>query len=406
VPVRTITMKTNATIGQAPSASFTLWQSDSDEPVVARIAIAGDFLPSERLTFPDGESWATIAEHLGGLFSDVDLLFANLESVLDARVVPPLNPRRLSGLGAINCAPATALDYMEAVSRFSTARILSVANNHAYDFADAGIARTRSALAHRNIVSLGHVSSLGVPPDVFLWEGPSEVRVGFWAAALACSEVATKRRAGVEPASRARALESLSLLRSQGAKFCMALVHAGCLRTNRMDPADAARLDSLAQCGFDLVAACHSHRIAGARRIGAAGSPPKFSLYGLGSIVSDCAANTLDREGLVVIAGFDGVGNLLTLEVRPVLLGACGFGEIPSCETADAILNRFQSLSREFEYGTAARRFYEDVSPSLIPLYIRDVKAAFRESGMAGVVRKAKRARVRHLRRLLHGVIP
>jgi len=45
------------------------------------------------------------------------------------------------------------------------------------------------------------------------------------------------------------------------------------------------------------------------------------------------------------------------------------------------------------------------MSRGLVPLYARDLRAAFRQSGLRGLARKATRIRTRHLRRLLHGVI-
>lgn len=125
--------------GGLPTKHLTLWESGSRGPVAARIAIAGDFLPSERLTFPEGDSWISMASPLASHFQDVDLLIANLESVLDVREASPaLVPRPLNGLGAINSAPAAALDYLRALAP-SAPLILSLANNHTYDFGADGI---------------------------------------------------------------------------------------------------------------------------------------------------------------------------------------------------------------------------------------------------------------------------
>lgn len=130
-----------------------------------------------------------------------------------------------------------------------------------------------------------------------------------------------------------------------------------------------------------------------------------FCFYGLGSLVSGFAASELEREGLIVAAGFDSGGNLARIEVRPVLLGDAGFGEIPSPEMGRTILARFVRLCGEIAEGSYERLFYQDVSRGLVRLYLRDMRAAFRESGIRGLAQKVGHARMRHVQRLFHKVI-
>jgi hypothetical protein len=174
---------------------------------------------------------------------------------------------------------------------------------------------------------------------------------------------------------------------------------------NQVDPDDIFLLGSIASCGFNLVAASHSHRISGAKLLPTPQPCPSFCFYGLGSIVSGYVTSPPEREGLVVVAGFRADCVLSSIEVRPVWLADSGLGEVPSPENARAILDSFSRLTGEIADGSNARRFYKDVSRRLISLYARDVHAAFRQSGLAGLARKATRVRARHLRRLLHGVI-
>ncbi|MGH9563025.1 MAG: hypothetical protein ACRD3S_16355, partial [Terracidiphilus sp.] len=89
-----------------------------------------------------------------------------------------------------------------------------------------------------------------------------------------------------------------------------------------------------------------------------------------------------------------------------VRLADSGFAESSSHETARAILDHFRDLSDEITDGSSVRRFYEDVSPGVVPLYARDLRAVYRQSGVLGLARKARRIRVRHVRRLLHGFVP
>jgi len=374
-----------------------LWESPRAGPVVSRVAVAGDFLATGNLSLPAG-GWAEAAHQLRGHFDDVAMAFVNLECVLDAE---GLSPRQLSGLGQIISAPAASLGYLEAVQ----AGVVSLANNHSYDFGGAGVERTRRALTQRGLVPLGAGRALHAVPEVFLWQGPGNIRVGFWAAATASSDLATRSSPGVEPATFHRASQAIEVLKSRGAQYSIALLHTGCMRTNRPDPGDVARMDSIAKSGFGIVAAAHSHRISGAKVLSAERASPFFCFYGLGSIVSGDVASPFEREGLIVVAGLDSSGGLARVEVRPVMLDETGFGEVPSPEMSGMVLDRFRRLSDEITGGSSERLFYRDVSPGLVRLHMRDARAAFRQSGVRGLARKAARVRMRHLRRLVHRVI-
>jgi poly-gamma-glutamate capsule biosynthesis protein CapA/YwtB (metallophosphatase superfamily) len=376
--------------------SHLLWRSEFSEPVAARIAVAGDFLPAGSLHLSPG-GWGEATRGIAPIFEDVDVSFLNLECPLDTSA---LSARPINGIGEIVSAESGSLDYLKNIR----SEAVGIANNHAYDFGAAGIERTRAALAARNFVPLGAGRTIRDAPEIFVWQGPSDVSVGFWAAARASRDLATRRTAGVEPATIARARLAVESLKSRGAKYLVALLHCGCMRASRPDPTDATLMDRIASCGFDLVCASHSHRISGSRLIRMNSLAPVFCFYGLGSIVSGYPASPMEREGLVVVAGFHSDATLARIEARPVWLADSGFAEVPP-QIARAILDRFLSFTAEISDGTSARRFYEEVSPGVVPLYARDLRATFRQSGLRGLARKAGRIRPRHLRRLLHGVI-
>lgn len=376
--------------------SLVLWSSDQAERIATRVAVAGDFLPTGALSLPPG-GWSEAARRAAPVLKDADISFLNLECPLDTDGLPF---RPLTGIGAIVGANPDSIDYLQAIRTLP----VSLANNHAYDFRASGVARTRTALARRNIIPLGAGHTLRDGPEIFVWQGPENLRLGFWAAARASRDLATRRVEGVEPATLARARLAAATLKSQGAQFSIALLHAGCLRTNRLEPSDARLMDSIACCGFNIVAASHSHRISGFKRIETPDHGPAFCFYGLGSIVSGYIASPLEREGIVAVGGIAANGSIASLEVRAVHVGKSGFAEVPSPSSSRATFDRFVNLSHEISDGTSAARFYEDVSRGLIPLYARDLQAAFRQSGIVGLARKARRIRARHLRRLLHGL--
>jgi hypothetical protein len=375
-----------------------LWESGERWPIAARVAIAGDFLPARKLAMGCDESWSDQARGLREHFADVETTFANLEATLDCA---SLAPRVLNGLGQVVSAPSASLGYLEAIR----SRAVGIANNHSYDFGDVGVRRTRDALGRGGMMALGAGCSLSEKPEVFVWEGAGGLRVGFWAAAKAATDLASENLRGVEPATALRGSQALREMRDRGAQFCVALVHAGCLRTNRPDPEDVRLLDELARSGFDIVAASHSHRISGYRVVEGARDRPSFAFYGLGSLVSGFISCAAEREGLIVVAALSERGTLVQLAARPVWLDETGFGTIPGAEKKQEILARFRGLSAEIGDESYERLFYDDVSQGLARLYMRDARAAFRAAGIRGLARKARRMRLRHVKRLVHKVI-
>lgn len=377
--------------------TLTVWRSAQPKAVVARVAIAGDFLPAGAIAMESGSSWGEQANRLAAHFEGVDTTFVNLEACLPGA---GLAPRSLAGLGQIVAAPAEVLDYLKAIR----CEAVGIANNHSYDFGNAGVVRTRSEISGHGMFPLGAGRTAGKPPEVFVWRGPGNLRVGFWAAAKATSDLATKNRSGTEPADAERGLQALESMRNQGATFFVALLHAGCMRVSRPDPEDVELMESLAQAGFDVVAASHSHRIAGYKRLGDAQGRESFCFFGLGSLASGYIGAPLEREGLIVVAGLDAEGKLAAVEIRAVALDQSGFGTVPSVVSGRLILDRFLRLSAEFNDGSYEKNFYSEVSRGLAELYIRDMRAAFRSAGVRGLAIKASRVRLRHVKRLMHRV--
>jgi hypothetical protein len=85
-----------------------------------------------------------------------------------------------------------------------------------------------------------------------------------------------------------------------------------------------------------------------------------------------------------------------------LLLDSSGFGTVPATGAADTLLQRFADLSAEIENGDYRRLFYHEVSYGLGKLYLRDAREAYRAAGLSGLAKKARRVRMRHVRRLVH----
>jgi hypothetical protein len=372
-----------------------LWK-DPSSSVEARFGIAGDFLPASGLAPSGTQTWAGMAAPLAATFNELEFAIANLECPLNVGSLPP---RIKASLGDSFSAPEVSLDYLRTLK----CRVVSLANNHAYDYGPAGISTTHSALDTAGIISLGADASLNEPPEVCVVEIAAEIRVGVWCAALGIRERATRNQRGVEPATIERGKSALDALKQRGATCCVAFLHAGAEGTNRPDPDAVKIMNSLAEAGFQVVAACHSHRISGFADVVQHAPPyPALCFYGLGSLSSGVIYSGLEREGLLASIGLNSEGRIVSAEVKPLYLAGPGWGSIPAREQEEAILSRFFSVSREILDGSYERAFYSDVGTNFVQSQLRDLRLAFTRGGMRGVLSKLTRVRRSHFRTLLH----
>ena len=382
-----------------PLNRLRLWQDPNGEAPVCRIAIAGDFLPAMGLSVPDRDVWRDMAGKVAAHFEDVSVTFVNLETPLD---VDGLDPKPKMGLGQNLGAPKESLEYLRTIRAY----VVGCANNHIYDYGIEGVKRTKAALQAMQMESPGVGRCLTDPPEIAVWKGPGQVKVGFWAASNNSSEPASTKSKGVEVLTLGRAGEALAEMDRQHVTCRIALLHAGLERTNRPDPEDVRLMNSLTAAGFDLVAACHSHRISGYAPIArGALERPAFCFYGLGNLSSGCIYSCLEREGLIVVVGLDSQSVITEIEVKPVFLESEGWGSVPFQEQGDRILKRFADLSAEIADGSYERLFYADMAKGLFLTQFRDALVAYQQGGIRGLGQKVKRFRMKHLRRVLYKVL-
>ena len=124
-----------------------LWQKKDAVPV-CRVAIAGDFLPASGLRLPSGVNWSDLAAGFAAYFSGVDAAIVNLECALE---VGARKPAPKYGLGDSFSASPDVLDFPVGLG----AGIVGMANNHAYDYGEAGVLQTRQAIVERGLIPLG-----------------------------------------------------------------------------------------------------------------------------------------------------------------------------------------------------------------------------------------------------------
>lgn len=372
-----------------------LWENNQ-ERAACKVAIAGDYLPAESLQLRDAATCFEMARHARGLFEDADVGIVNLESPVDVGGLPaPPN----GGLGSTLAAPEEVLQYLTGLR----VQPVGLANNHIFDYGVAGFERTRDAVLRHGLTPLGCGRTLSDSPEVSVWESPSGLRVGFWAAANISAQPASAAKTGTDVASLQRGKMALAALKAQGAHRSIAFLHAGLERTNHPEPADVEMMDALARAGFAVVAACHSHRISGHKLLKTSHGPAAC-FYGLGSISSGMMYSPLEREGIVAVISLNPAGELIRIAANPVRLSDSGWGVMPTPEQAEITMGRFLAVSADIEDGSYRKKFHQDIGQGLFRRQLKDVGAAFRQAGVQGIRQKFSRFRLKHLSRALHAM--
>src|SRR5260370_17922525 len=133
--------------------------NDPSSTVVARFGIAGDFLPASGLQPGGTQTWSEMAGPLVEAFGGLDFALVNLESPVDVGSLPP---RTKPSLGDTFGAPKEALDYLHALK----CKVVSLPNNHTYDYDSSRLACSEAALKATGIVPLGISQNLEQPATV------------------------------------------------------------------------------------------------------------------------------------------------------------------------------------------------------------------------------------------------
>ena len=370
-----------------------LWRADGAR-VCARVLVGGDVLPRLPSVPATEAAWADVARGLAPVLASVDATVVNLECPLTNRREPRPKPS-----GTPLRADPAAIGLLEALR----VKIVSLANNHTHDQGVAGVADTLAVLASRGMTGIGADSQRSAAPPVHVRGLGGAARVGVYAASMDLPERAGWWRPGVETFTVRRARAAAARMEGLGATVRIALLHLGSEGLDHPDPGDVARMREASRAGFDLIAACHSHRLAGREQRGEPGRP-RFLFHGLGSLVSTALYGEPEREGLAVVLGLDDRGALVEVVEVPIGLVEDGRPILPGSARERAAKDRLEALSAAIADGSYADAYRRAASLDLWSRHAAHARRLLREQGPAGLARKVGRLRGRHLGLALRGL--
>lgn len=252
------------------------------------LAFAGDIHFENHLApladYPD--SLAELRTSLGA----ADLSMANLETALTQGGSPvPGKPFTWRAhAGALDAVAGAGVD------------VVSMANNHAVDYGDVGLADTLAAIEQSPIpvVGIGRDAAEAYAPEIFEVRG---VKVAFVSASQVVEETTSYYAAGPGTPGIASALPRNRILQSvrearQEADVVVAYMHWGLEGlTCPGDEAIAAARD-LEAAGADVILGDHAHRVNGAGWVG-----DSYVHFGLGNFVYYLNTEPAGHTGVLTV---------------------------------------------------------------------------------------------------------
>ncbi|MDI6698937.1 MAG: CapA family protein [Candidatus Saccharicenans sp.] len=330
-----------------------------------------------------------IAEHgpsypfaqVRSLITQEGLVFGNLEGPISSCGTPSpftqssfrANPLAADGL-AITCF-----------------KILSLANNHIYDYGREAIEETLKLLKERNIHTIGMGRSVEDAREPVIIS-TKEIRFAFLAYTSAYNATDPKHEYVAPPINLRWIKDDIRKAKSK-ADVCIVSLHFGYENVEYPPPECRLQARQIIEYGADLVLGHHPHVIQGMEFY-----KRGFAAYSLGNFVFDNLTERR-RESIILRATFDREG-IKAVYLLPIWINDEYQPQIASEEMALKIVTRLKELSQYFQDGSSDKRFWEAAGS----VFLADQKAGLIRSisrnGLRAIFMRLSHIRLFHLRLL------
>jgi poly-gamma-glutamate synthesis protein (capsule biosynthesis protein) len=330
-------------------------------------------------------------DRVRSLLDCADLCFCNLENVFTTATdgIPAqahLLKARPESLTAIQAAGFN---------------VVSLANNHIFDYREQGLRDTRAALEALEIKACGAGSDLRDARQPVIMEQRG-VRFGFLAYTVKGVQSATEQRAGAAVLDMEQMRLDIQALVPQVDHVILS-IHAGLEFVDYPHPDFRESCRALVRIGVRLVIGHGPHVLQGAERYGAG-----LICYSLGNFVFDNALMDLStnkaQEGLLLSCQLDKYG-IVDYEITPVVINASFQPEPAVEERGIAILARLRKVSEALIAEDYTQRYYHQASELWSTINIAVNLRLIREQGIVAFIRRLPRFKLIYLVLLVRFVL-
>ena len=283
-------------------------------------------------------------QNVAPFLNEADIVFGNLES-------PILDPAQLPAMFAMS---PTALPALEEAG-FS---ILNVANNHIYDYGEAGLKRTLHYLAQTEIEVVG-AGEDGAHKRVVYTTAPNGMTIGW----LGCGRTLQAQDDNGPVFWEYDPDQLLDAVKQAQASVDILVVsiHIGLMFLNYPDPDHRQVAQQLREAGANLILMHHAHVLQGVE----ADADERVVCYNLGNFLWDweegnvALRNNLDEqmEGAIFLFEFDAQGICLAAAL-PVAMDECCKVDWATGLQGEKIVGRMKRISEDLN-GNYPALFYQ-----------------------------------------------
>ena len=324
--------------------------------------------------------------HVSPLLVREPVVFGNLECPISSRGTPMpfvqsnfrANPMAAEGLVKVGF------------------KVLSLANNHIYDYGSEAVEDTLKLLKEKGIhaVGVGRSFEEARKPVIISTHG---FRIAFLAYTSAYNAVDPGHEYVAAPINLRWIKDDVQEARKQ-VDICIVSLHFGYEGVEYPPPECRRQAKAIIEFGADLVLGHHPHVIQG-MEIYKSG----FIAYSLGDLVFDNLTD-LRRQSLILKASFDKDG-LQGIYLLPVWINDQYQPQIAKGELADSIINRVNTLSWYLENGSSDKQFWEAAGKKFLDDQKLGLMRSIRRDGLKAVFMRIKHLRWFHVKLLGAAII-
>ncbi|RLA92897.1 MAG: hypothetical protein DRG83_21785, partial [Deltaproteobacteria bacterium] len=319
--------------------------------------------------------------HVSSLLKQEQIVFGNLECPISSRGVPV--PFVQSNFRA---DPIAVKGLVRAGFK-----VLSLANNHIYDYGPEAVYDTLKYLRDNGIAAVGVGRSFeeAREPAVIYISG---VKIAFLAYTSAYNVVDSKHEYVAAPINLEWIRQDIQRVKQQ-ADFCIVSLHFGYENVEYPIPECRHQARAIVDFGADLVLGHHPHVIQGMEVY-----KKGFIAYSLGDFVFD---NLTDRrrQSLILKASFGREG-IQKIELLPIWINDQYQPEVAPKELANSILAKVKELSQYLENGSSDNKFWEAAGKRFISDQKLGLLRSIRRDGIKAIFIRLKHLRLFHLKLL------
>lgn len=346
---------------------------------MAKILIAGDYCPYARVTsIIESEEYATIFGKIAQYTSVADYSIVNLEvPIIDGKATPirKCGPNLSASPKAIKAIKNAGFD------------MLTLANNHIYDFGEGGIATTLEVCKNEELDIIGGGKDIEEASKIF-YKDIDGCKYAF----INCCEheftIATKNQGGANPLNPIRQFHDINKAKKQADRIIV-IVHGGHEHYQLPSPRMKETYRFFVDAGADIVVNHHQHCYTGYEKYNNG-----VIFYGIGNFCFDWndKRNIPWNEGYMVMLNID--KDNISFDLIPYVQGNDEPGIIPMKDSASFFdnINEFNTIIADdnllenkytqyletgkrffdfclepYDHGIMSKLFFRGITPPLFP---------------------------------------